>query len=82
MVYSGREVRNRTDEGGNIMANSHSKIFQTPLEGNKYDPSPEDGVMQTTTAKDEKDRQSWLANYKTAVYEKIKNFLYTLLFLK
>jgi MoaA/NifB/PqqE/SkfB family radical SAM enzyme len=56
------------------MANSHQKMFQTPLEGNKYDPSIIDGVMQSTTVKDEKDRQSWLANYKPAVYEKMKNF--------
>ena len=56
------------------MANSHQKMFQSPLEGNKYDPAPEDGVMQSTTAKDEKDRQNWLASYKPDVYEKMKNF--------
>ena len=56
------------------MANSHSKMFQTPLEGNKFDPAPEDMIMQTTTIKDEKDRQNWLKNYKPAVYEKMKAY--------
>lgn len=56
------------------MANSHMKMFQSPLEGNKYDPAPEDQVMQTTTAKDEGDRQNWLKNYKPRVYEKMQKF--------
>lgn len=56
------------------MANSHMKMFQSPLEGNKFDPAPEDMVMQTTTAKDETNRQSWLKNYKPYVYEKMQKF--------
>jgi MoaA/NifB/PqqE/SkfB family radical SAM enzyme len=50
------------------------KMFQSPLEGNKFDPAPEDMVMQTTTAKDETNRQSWLKNYKPYVYEKMQKF--------
>jgi MoaA/NifB/PqqE/SkfB family radical SAM enzyme len=50
------------------------KMFQSPLEGNKYDPAPEDMVMQTTTAKDESNRQNWLKNYKPHVYDKMLKF--------
>ena len=55
------------------MANSHMKMFQTPLEGNKYDQAI-DGVMQSTTVKDEKDRQNWLKRYKPYVYEKMSKY--------
>ena len=56
------------------MANSHDTMFQTPLGGNPFDPAPEEMVMQSTTAKDEGDRQSWLERYKPAVYKKMQAF--------
>ena len=56
------------------MANSHSKMFQSPLEGNKYDPAPEDMIMQSTTTKDETDRQNWLKGYKPEVYKKMAKY--------
>ena len=67
------------------MSNSHDTIFQTPLEGNKYDQAPvyskeelqamaEGKVMQNTTVKDESLRQVWLKNYKPYVYEKMKKY--------
>ena len=55
------------------MSNSHDLIFQSNLEGNKYDVTP-DKNMRNTTVKDEKDRQNWLKNYKQNVYEKMKAF--------
>ena len=55
------------------MSNSHDLIFQSNLEGNKYDATP-DKNMRNTTVKDEKDRQNWLKNYKPHVYEKMKAF--------
>ena len=55
------------------MSNSHDLIFQSNLEGNKYDVTP-DKNMRNTTVKDEKDRQNWLKNYKPHVYEKMKAF--------
>ena len=56
------------------MANSHSKMFQSPLEGNKYDPAPEDMIMQSSTIKDETDRQNWLKGYKPEVYKKMAKY--------
>jgi len=49
-------------------------MFQSPLEGNKYDPAPEDMIMQSTTTKDETDRQNWLKGYKPEVYKKMAKY--------
>jgi len=56
------------------MANSHMEIFQSPLQGNKYDQAPEDSVMQSTTVRDEDQRQHWLKTYKPRVFEKMANY--------
>jgi len=49
-------------------------MFQSPLEGNKYDPAPEDMIMQSSTIKDETDRQNWLKGYKPEVYKKMAKY--------
>jgi len=59
------------------MANSHMKMFQSPLEGNPLDEAVDKTVafdMRNTTIKDEKDRQHWLKGYKPAVYEKMAKY--------
>ena len=56
------------------MANSHMEIFQSPLQGNKYDQAPEDSIMQSTTVRDESKRQHWLKTYKPRVFEKMANY--------
>jgi len=55
------------------MANSHMKMFQSPLEGNPLDEAVAFD-MRNTTIKDEKDRQHWLRGYKPAVYEKMAKY--------
>ena len=61
------------------MANSHDQMFQSPLNGNKYDFNPEQDItsaanMRNTTIKDETNRQNWLEGYKPDVYKKMKAF--------
>tara|TARA_Y100000310_G_scaffold101532_1_gene99639 strand:+ start:13948 stop:15249 length:1302 start_codon:yes stop_codon:yes gene_type:complete len=59
------------------MANSHMKMFQSPLEGNPLDEAVDKSValdMRNTTVRDEKDRQHWLKGYKPAVYEKMAKY--------
>ena len=50
------------------------EIFQSPLQGNKYDQAPEDSIMQSTTVRDESKRQHWLKTYKPRVFEKMANY--------